>query len=173
MSLDKEIIKEFLDESKTLVGELVVLLENIEGDFSKVGLLADYGNGVDRIMGGAKSLALLAPPDHALHMISDYAALCKAVGYKASQINNNEQFFEICVGLLLDATETLVQLLENIDKDSKTLKKSLPQAFLDRLSWASDQFSAQVSATVLTGVAAGAKSTSNPEINDLIKKLGL
>ncbi|MBC7464435.1 MAG: hypothetical protein H7256_00455 [Bdellovibrio sp.] len=172
MSLDNEIIKEFLDESKTLVNELVVLLEKIEGDFSKVGLLADYGNGVDRIMGGAKSLALLAPPDHALHMISDYAALCKAVGYKASQIKDNEQLFDICVGLLQDATDTLVELLQSIDLDVKTLKKSIPQAFLDRLTWASNQFSAQVSATVQTGVAAGTKTT-NPEIAELIKKLGL
>lgn len=166
MSLDPEIIKDFVDESKTLVHDLVVQLETIEGHFAKVGQLADYGNGVDRIMGGAQSLALLAPPEHALHMISDYSAVCKAVGYKASQIHDNEQFFEICVGLLIDATETLLKLLENIDKDSLTIKKLIPQAFIERLHWASNQFSDHVRASVGT-------NSSQSDISDLIKKLGL
>ncbi len=94
MSIDKEIVEDFVSESKSLIEELVDLLESIEGDFSQVKKLADYGNNVDRIMGGAKSLALMADADHALHMIADYSDLCKAVGYKASQIKDNEQFFE-------------------------------------------------------------------------------
>lgn len=171
MSIDSEIIKDFVIESKTLVEELVVILETVEGDFSKVGQLADYGNGVDRIMGGAKSLAIMAPPEHALYMISDYAAVCKAVSYKAAQINNNKQFFDICVGLLLDATETLGELLNQIDKDSTTLKQSIPQAFIERLNWASDQFAVHVRATVTAGTTTIKKAPE--EINDLIKKLGL
>ncbi|MFZ3229431.1 MAG: hypothetical protein WA160_04450 [Pseudobdellovibrio sp.] len=171
MSIDIEIIKEFVVESKTLVSELVVLLEGVEGDFSKVTQLAEYGNGVDRIMGGAQSLAMLAPPDHALHMISDYSAVCKAVSYKASQISNNKQFFEICVGLLIDATENLSKLLDNIDQDSVTLKKIIPQAFIERLHWASEQFAAHVRATIAAGGLVN--KTTQPEINDLIKKLGL
>lgn len=172
MSIDSEIIKEFVDESKTLVDDLVAILESIEGDFTKKSQLADYGNGVDRIMGGAKSLALLAPPDHALHMISDYAAVCKAVSYKASQINNNQQFFDICVGLLLDATENLAKLLTNIDKNADALKQNIPQAFIERLHWASDQFAVHVRATVTAGATAK-KTSGQEEINDLIKKLGL
>jgi len=165
MSLDKEIVKEFLDESKQLVEGLVEILEGIEGDFGKVSQLAEYGNGVDRIMGGAKSLALLAPPDHALHMISDYAAVCKAVSYKASQISNNEELYNICVGLLLDATENLIFLLNNIEEKVSVLKQKIPQAFIERLNWASNQFDENVSATV---------TKSHPsEINALIKKLGL
>lgn len=177
MAIDKEIIKDFVDESKALVEQLVVLLEDIEGDFSKIRQLAEYGNVVDRIMGGAKSLALMATPDHALHMISDYAAVCKAVGYKASQIENNEQFYDICVGLLLDATENLGKLLDHIEETTAQLKQKIPQTFIERLKWASDQFAQNISATVATGVAAGtmgAKSASTPsELNDLIKKMGL
>ena len=170
MAIDKEIVADFVSESKDLLQEGLDLLENIEGDFSQVEKLADYGNCVDRIMGGAKSLALMAPPEHALHMISDYAALCKAVGYKASQISENEQFFNICVGLLLDATETLDGLLDRIDTDSKVLKSTLPQAFIERVRWISQQFSEEYRESVDAG---GSKKMSQSDIDDLMKKLGL
>ncbi|WP_374080175.1 hypothetical protein [Bdellovibrio bacteriovorus] len=160
-----------MNESKSLIEELIDLLESIEGDFSQVQKLADYGNNVDRIMGGAKSLAMMVPPDHALHMISDYAALCKAVGYKASQITDNEQFYDVCVALLLDATETLSALLNNIHKDGKLLKETIPQAFIERLRWVSNQFSEAYSMSVGTGTAP--QKLKQSEIDDLLKKLGL
>lgn len=171
MSIDKEIVEDFVNESKTLIEDLIDLLESIEGDFSQVVKLADYGNNVDRIMGGAKSLALMAPPEHAIHMISDYAALCKAVGYKASQITDNEQFFDICVALLLDATETLEVLLARIHEPIMDLKKSISQAFVERLRWASEQFSESYSMSVDTGTTG--KKMKQSEIDDLLKKLGL
>ncbi|KHD87902.1 MAG: hypothetical protein OM95_11540 [Bdellovibrio sp. ArHS] len=171
MSIDKEIVEDFVGESKTLIEELLDLLESIEGDFSQVTKLADYGNNVDRIMGGAKSLAMMVPSDHPLHMISDYAALCKAVGYKASQITDNEQFFDVCVALLLDATETLETLLENIFEDGKTVREKIPPAFIERLRWVSNQFSEEYSMSVGTGMAE--KKLKQTEIDDLLKKLGL
>ena len=155
-----------------MIEDLIELLENIEGDFSQVQKLADYGNNVDRIMGGAKSLALMVSEDHALHMISDYAALCKAVGYKASQIQNNEKFFDIAVALLLDATETLNLLLDNINLPASVLRQNIPAAFIDRLRWVSNQFNESFSASVDTG-AAGKKKMVQTEIDDLLKKLGL
>ncbi|KYG65409.1 hypothetical protein AZI87_12770 [Bdellovibrio bacteriovorus] len=171
MSIDKEIVEDFVGESKTLIEELIDLLESIEGDFSQVTKLADYGNNVDRIMGGAKSLAMMVPADHPLHMISDYAALCKAVGYKASQITDNEQFFDICVALLLDATETLESLIDNIFEEGKTLREKIPQAFIERLRWVSNQFSEEYSMSVGTGTKD--KKLKQSEIDDLLKKLGL
>ncbi|WP_413570543.1 hypothetical protein ACLWBD_08200 [Bdellovibrio sp. HCB117] len=171
MSIDKEIVEDFVGESKTLIEELIDLLESIEGDFSQVTKLADYGNNVDRIMGGAKSLAMMVPADHPLHMISDYAALCKAVGYKASQITDNEQFFDICVALLLDATETLESLIDNIFEEGKTLREKIPQAFIERLRWVSNQFSEEYSMSVGTGTTD--KKLKQSEIDDLLKKLGL
>lgn len=174
MSLDKEIVEDFVNESKSLIAELLDLLESIEGDFSQVRKLSEYGNNVDRIMGGAKSLALLAPSDHALHMIADYAALCKAVGYKASQITGNEQFFDVCVALLLDATENLSHLIKIIDKDEAFLRESIPQAFIERLRWVSNQFNESYSMSVGTGsVAGGAPKMQQSDIDDLLKKLGL
>ena len=172
MSIDKEIVEDFVTESKTLIESLIELLENIEGDFSQVQKLADYGNNVDRIMGGAKSLALMVGEDHALHMISDYAALCKAVGYKASQIQNNEKFYDISVALLLDATETLNILLDNIMLPAPVLRQNIPAAFIDRLRWVSSQFDESFNASVDMGDA-GKKKMAQTEIDDLLKKLGL
>lgn len=163
MSIDKEIVEDFVAESKTLIEDLIELLESIEGDFSAVLRLADYGNNVDRIMGGAKSLALLVPEDHVLHMISDYTALCKAVGYKASQIKDNEQFYNICVALLLDATETLKTLMSRIHDSGDVLKETVPQAFIERLRWVSSQFSADYNASV---------HSKQSDIDELLKKLG-
>lgn len=170
MSIDKEIVKDFVTESKNLIHQALELLENIEGDFSQVKELEVYGNEVDRIMGGAKSLALLVPPTHSLHMISDYAALCKAVGYKASQIKNNPQFYDVCVALLLDATETLDILLDRVDETAEVLKKTLPQAFIERVRWVSHQFTAEYRSSVDSN---GSQTLNQSEIDDLMKKLGL
>lgn len=171
MPIDSEIVEDFISESKTLIEEMTDLLEGIEGDYSQVSRLAEYGNNVDRIMGGAKSLALAAPADHALHMISDYAALCKAVGYKASQIKNNQQLYDICVALLLDATETMDTLLDNIHKEGKVLREIIPVAFIERLRWVSNQFSEEYSSSV--GAGDSEKQLQQSDIDDLLKKLGL
>ncbi|MNK01175.1 hypothetical protein D3C87_189700 [compost metagenome] len=170
MSIDKEIVKDFVTESKNLIHQALELLESIEGDSSQAQELEAYGNSVDRIMGGAKSLALLAPPTHSLHMISDYSALCKAVGYKASQIKNNPQFYDVCVALLLDATETLEALIDRVDETSDVLKKTLPQAFIERVRWVSNQFSSEYRGSV---DSTGSKTMNQSEIDDLMKKLGL
>lgn len=176
MSIDKEIVKDFVNESKTLIEDLIDLLEGIEGDFSQVQKLAEYGNGVDRVMGGAKSLAMSAPADHAVHLISDYTALCKAVGYKASQIKDNQNLFDVCVATLLDGSETLSTLLDRIDEPLSTLKNSIPQAFIERLRWVSGKFSDDIAASVGTGASGSDPSKQKlkqNEIDELLKKLGL
>jgi hypothetical protein len=171
-NIDKDIVKDFVIESKGIIQDLVDLLEGIEGDFSQVSQLEEYGQKVDRIMGGAKSLALLVPQDHPLHMVADYAQLCKAVGYKASQIKGNEQFFDICVALLLDATETLSEWINNLGEDSvEDMKSSFTSTFLERLRWVSNQFGADVRASVDSQTKN--KKMDQNEIDDLLRKLGV
>lgn len=169
---NNEIVKDFVDESKGLIHELVELLEEIEGDYSKVEKLAEYGNKIDRIMGGAKSIALLLPEDHAVHMIADYTALCKAVGYKASQVQDNHQLYDVIVALLLDATETLDGMMSRMNISSNDLKKSLSNTFLERVRWASEQLSDDLSASVDAGGSAGGKMAQD-EIDEMLRKLGL
>lgn len=85
--MSDDILKEFQIESKNLIEESLRVLENCDGDPSQAHSLEEYAQLVDRIMGGAKSLAVhLNDPNHIIHKVGDYAALCKAVGYKASQI---------------------------------------------------------------------------------------
>jgi len=170
-NIDKDIVKDFISESKVIIQDLIELLDSIEGDFSQVARLEEYGQKVDRIMGGAKSLALLVPPDHALHIVADYTALCKAVGYKASQIKGNAQFYDICVALLLDATETLSKWVDNLGEDTaQELKNSFSTTFLERLRWVSNQFGANVRGTVDSKKD---KKMDQNEIDDLLKKLGV
>lgn len=171
MSIDIEILKDFADESKNLIEESVAILDKVEGDMTQAQKLGDYGNLVDRIMGGAKSMALGLPSDHVLHLVSDYAALCKAVGYKTSQINNNEQFYDICVALLQDATETLEILLNNLSKTPEELRKLVSNAFVERLRWVSSKFSKEYRSTVSTADKTQ-KTLGQNEIDDLMKKLG-
>lgn len=170
--LDKEILKEFQEESKTLISYMLEILETVEGNFKQVQRLEDYGQNVDRIMGGAKSLALAAPPGHFVHKIGDYAALCKAVGYKASQIKDNPGFFDICVALLLDATEMLEEMIENLDGgESQDMKAILSSTFLDRLRWVSSQFSPDVRASVEIKKDEAKVRMNQTEIDELLKKI--
>ncbi len=171
MMLSIEILNEFIVESKGIVKKSIEVLELVEGDMVQAEKLKEYGNLVDRIMGGAKSIALMATPGHSINLVADYAALCKAVGYKASQINSNPQFFDICVALLQDATENLDSLLENLDRSPEQLKMVISSTFLDRLRWVSNKFSGDYRESVGSGNAGG-KGLEQNEIDNLMKKLG-
>lgn len=171
-NLDMEILEEFQAESKTLIEKMMSILENCEGDFSQVQSLEEYGLNVDRIMGAAKSLALMAEPDHLIHKIGDYSAICKAVGYKSSQIRDNEQFYDICVALLLDGTEVLEEMIDNVSSGQTTIQNLFSKTFLERLRWVSSEFAADVRASVDVGSSSKPKM-SQSDIDDLLKKLGL
>ena len=168
--LNIEILNEFVIESKIIIKKSTDVLDKVEGEMVQAQKLQDYGNYVDRIMGGAKSIAVKATPGHAVNLVADYAALCKAVGYKASQINDNEQFYDICVALLQDATENLESLLENLDKSPEVLKATISSTFLDRLRWVSNKFSSEYRASV--GSGSSGKSLEQNEIDNLMSKMG-
>lgn len=166
-----EILNEFIVESKSIIKISTDVLDKVEGKIVQAEHLKEYGNYVDRIMGGAKSIGALARPDHAVNLVADYAALCKAVGYKASQISDNEQFFDICVALLQDATENLESILDNLDKGPEELKSSISSTFLDRLRWVSNKFSSEYRASLGTEGPSG-KNLEQNEIDSLMKKMG-
>lgn len=171
MSLDDSILKEFIQESKSLISQSLEILEEVEDDVTKIKRLEVYGNNVDRIMGGAKNLAMMVDGKHPLHFIGDYCALCKAVGYKSSQIKGNPDFVMICVALLLDATETLEAMINKVTASANSEKTLLSQTFLDRLSWVSSQFGKDIRETV--GAVSSGKTAEEADINDLLKKLGI
>jgi hypothetical protein len=176
--VDNEILEDFKKESKTLLKEMNEILDKVEDNFSLVVDLEKYGQTVDRMMGGAKSLAKNFPedfpPEHFIHQFGDYAALCKAVGYKASQIKSNEQFFNVCVALLQDATDILSKMLATLGTaNNLPISKILSKTFLDRLKWVSNQFGTEISATVSSAPTEKTAKMSQTEIDDLLKKLGI
>jgi hypothetical protein len=169
--VDKEIIKDFVNESKNIVKECLILLESIEGHYEKSALLEKYGNSLDRIMGGARTIALDVSKDHVLYMISDYAALCKNVSYKAAQIKVNEPFFNVCVALLIDASEMLSLILDKTDLSTEEIKKSIPDEFIGRLRWVLNQFNNQVRSTVNLKDPAGKVKNSKNDLEELLNKI--
>lgn len=188
-----EILDDFRSESKGLVDELMDILDEVEGEYDRRGDLEKYGQVVDRIMGGAKSLEMAVDVGESnLPKIGMYAELCKIVGYKASQIEGNEQFFDAVVAVLLDATEMLEQMVNNLGSEGeKNIKDLLSNTFLDRLKWISGHFDANMRSSIAVDAGqtseekatekTGDKTTDKPaqasnsqaEINELLKALGV
>ena len=164
--MDVEIIRDFVSESKNIVTEGLTLLESIEGNFSQVSLLETYGNSLDRIMGGAKTLSLDQSEENVLSIISDYAAVCKNVGYKAAQIKDNEAFYDICVGFLIDASEMLIRILDQAELPLIEVKKSISDEFITRLKWVLSQFGDNVRSTVAT-----TPSLSKADVDALLNRI--
>jgi len=173
MSIDKDIVLDFVNESKTLIEPLTELLELAEEDITHAEQLADYGNKVDRVMGGAKSLGLMVPPEHIIHRIGDYSALCKAVAYKASQSTESKNLYTVSVAFLIDATEILLQIICDLEKDPENLQFRFSETFLERLRWISNQYSSSVSATVRLNKTSKDAKMGQEEINALLEKLGV
>lgn len=146
--MDKEIVDDFVEESKDILTEALTLLERIETQPKLAKELQAYGNCIDRLMGGARTVAMGVSKDHALHMVADYSAICKSLGYKASQINEKDAFFKICVAVLIDGTEILQELIKNIHCSTDELKKRFPQEFINRVQLVSDHFSGNALTTV-------------------------
>ena len=165
-----ELISEFQSESKTLIGQLIELLESIESDYSQYKRLEEYGNIVDRIMGAAKTMAEAMPGlKNSLDSIGQYSELCKTVSYKGSQVSNNESLYNVVVALLLDATEMLQDMVTNIgDHALVDVKKVLSKTFLDRLRWISQQFDENLRSSVDIK-----QKTNQASIEDLLKSLGI
>lgn len=171
-SQDSDILKDFQVESKNLVMQMNEVLDKVEGDMALARSLEDYGLFVDRIMGGAKSIAIAIPdPEHIINKVADYAAVCKAVGYKSSQINDNEAFFDICVALLMDATEALDHMVDLLREDTSTsVTKLISQHLIDRLKWVSAKFGAEYRSSVAVDKKI---KMGQGDIDELLKKLGI
>lgn len=146
--MDKDIIQEFVVESKDIVRNCLELLDEVEGHPESALRLEEYGNNIDRIMGGAQTIALDVSRSHFLNLVSEYAEICKAVGYKTSQIKNDAAFYDVCIALLIDATEMLALMLDKSDLKVSSLKEVIPEEFIGRLNWALGQFKDDVSGTV-------------------------
>jgi hypothetical protein len=170
--LDPEILADFLQEANHLIDQMLDILTKCEGDFGQVKSLEEYGLLVDRIMGGAKSLAIeVTDTNHVIYQLGDVCAICKAVGYKGSQITENENLYEIVVALLLDASEMMPKMLDLV-QTNENINSVLNRTFLERVKWVNDKFGSDYRASV--EVKSDTKTKLNQaDIDELLKKLGL
>lgn len=168
-----ELTKEFKQETEELVKQLIDILEEAEKKPYKLKLLEQYGQIVDRIMGGAKSLAV-SETDHKIEIdkIGNYAELCKLIGYKASQVENNTQLVDICIAFLLDATER-IQLFSSqlLDKGSVDVKSELSETFLDRLKWLETKFDENLRGSL--NIKVNKEKSEQETIDHLLKAMGV
>ncbi|NQZ00651.1 MAG: hypothetical protein HRT45_08285 [Bdellovibrionales bacterium] len=160
-----EIVEEFKEESRSLVQDLMEILESVEDDPEQNKGLEEFGQKVDRIMGSAKTMVMTCEVESEAaeyELIGQYSELCKSIGYKGSQISGNQDLVNITVGLLFDATETLEKLIELVGTD-KSLQRDevLSGPFLERLKWLSTQFSDD-----LRGSLALEKTEDSPKQED-------
>lgn len=169
-----EILLEFKEESKSLVEELLDILDSAEEGFDHKQELEQYGQIVDRIMGGAKSVAM-ASDSPMPEQIGTYAELCKIVGYKGSQISEDGPFYTVVIAFLLDATEMLEVMIDVTGtKKEKNIKEILSTTFLDRLKWISERFEEGLRASVATKADDDdKKENEQADIDAILKQLGL
>ena len=168
MTIEKKLEDDFVKEAKAIVKDSLEVLERIEGDFSQVQSLAEFGNLIDRIMGAARSLVLMGEGGDAVVVVGDYAEVCKFVAYKASALQGNSQLFDVSVALLLDAVETLSHILDHMHETQEQLKVHFTDAFIERLRWVSQQFSAEAS----VGSVKAEGTMNQSDIDQLLAKLG-
>lgn len=164
--IDQEILEEFVRESRKLVDECEEILEDVEGDHGRLRRLEEYSNRIDRIMGAAQSLGVLAPPGHALHVIGDCSALCKALGYRCLMVSPTPQLIEVTVAFLLDATELVGELMDRLDESADELRDEVRGTLVERLRWISDLYRKMPA-------GAGGERMDQKDIDALIKKLGM
>lgn len=169
-----QFIEAFKKESLQLIRSLFEIVDDVDDNLSKAKELENFGQYVDRIMGGVKILALDLPEDHIAHQIAAYSEICKTVAYKASQITDNENLLAVCVAFLADAAEVLETMVTNLGTEEKLdLEMLFNHAFLDRLRWISGKFGSDIRASVSEDTGNPEEALGQDDIDELIKKLGL
>lgn len=169
------LLGEFKSETKKLVADMLEILEGIEEDFSSRKQLEEYGLFVDRIMGGAKSLDanLAKGGDDRLEKIGNYAGICKLVAYRGANIESNQDFYFIVVGLLMDATEVLATIIKDLNTDNeKDILEVLGATFIDRLKLVNQQFDLHSRGITEIQEDQGPQKATQEEIDALIAALG-
>ncbi len=145
---------------------MVEIVEKIEGDATCKNNpnFADFSQRIDRIMGASKTIALLFPLNTGLKEIGKITALCKAMGYKATEVDS-PLLVPIFCGFWADAVEVLVEVIDNIENATKVERiiAGFVPVVRKRLEWLASKLEVVTSKEV-----ANTKELNNM-INDLFK----
>jgi chemotaxis protein histidine kinase CheA len=127
----KDVIIDFCTESNRFYEELEDMLDDLEENPNDKPTLEKFGQTIDRIMGAAKSIDAVTT--------GKYCELGKIIGYKASQIED-EDLLNIIIAVLFDTVDILKELNESIlAKGEETIKFVNLAAFGKRLHWLADK----------------------------------
>lgn len=139
-AFDPALLSEFLRETYRLLDECETLLEQIESDFTQAPRLEEFSNKIDRVMGAAKSLALMAEPQHPMHIIGDITGLCKVLSQRASNVSSQQRLFEVTIAFLLDAVEITRNLTKTLEDPQASVSTELKNVMVARTKWISDVY---------------------------------
>lgn len=132
---------EFQTESQTILGELLSVVDDLENaeDFDPK-LFAEFAQKIDRIMGGAETLALLDPEHTGLKFMAETARLCKQIGYKVSE-SKNPALVPIVAGFWADVVEVLQTLVRNLEDipACQRITEGFSGTLKSRLEWIAKQ----------------------------------
>lgn len=138
MVIDKEIIDGFKEETNSLLvglNEIIEDLEDTEEDFPEE-LLENFSQQIDRIMGSAATINMMAPDHPAMGPITRLSELCKKMGYNAVAAKKGE-LVNLFAAFWADVVEVLSKLVNNFEDEEKlTVIVQKETAYLQkRLEW--------------------------------------
>jgi hypothetical protein len=168
MILDTEMIETFQEEAKEIIQELHEIVERLEdhkGPFPK-GLLEEFANKADRIMGTAKTFESMAPDHKVFQQLGKFGELCKATGYKASVLNIDSliPIFAAFWADTLDIMSDLVSIAGEADPTDKM--SSFAPVLHKRLTWLAKQI-----VSLTKGTAAEGQAAIN--VDGILRKMGI
>ena len=164
LDMDNSILIEFRSESKEILKELEGVLELLEKDASSQGNtnLVQFSQRIDRIMGASQTIAMMLPDHPGLKEMGKIASLCKAMGYKAAEMDA-PQLMPLFSAFWTDSVEVLSDIVDNLEnaKEVERIVGDFVPSVRKRLEW----LSAKIQIT-----APQEKMNSN-ELNDLLNTL--
>lgn len=144
--VDSSILKDFLEESNKILLEIDEIATQLEEEHSVFPsqLFNDYAQRIDRIMGAAQTLEMMAPGEPNLLRIAKFAQLCKFIGYKIAE-KKDMNSLAVCSAFFADVLELLKALFENIEDSEKSEKifNEMGKTLMGRLEWLGKTFGIQ------------------------------
>ncbi len=143
MSLDPELIKDFRDESEALVDELEEITDQLESSDRAATtevLLKEFSQKIDRIMGAAKNLQIMAPEHKGLAFLATITEMCKNIGYQAAALKR-DHLVPIFAGFWAETLDVMREILAAIDSPESTKKviDTHSETLQKRLAWLADK----------------------------------
>ena len=131
MSLDKEIMDGFHEETMALLGEASALVSQMDEqvDFTAASVpISEFAIRIDRIMGAAKTIVAMDPNHSGLKKIGSLAQICKSISYKSID-KKAVELLPLMSAFFSDVIECMEGLLAtmNDEKDRSSHRRFLPR----------------------------------------------